>query len=94
MKGKLFAAIDVGSYELNLKIYNVTANGMSQVDDVRYRLDLGSDTYAKGKIENERVEELCKILKEFKAIMGSYKVMTIKPMPPVPSVRRRTPWCC
>ncbi len=74
MKGKLFAAIDVGSYELNLKIYNVTANGMSQVDDVRYRLDLGSDTYAKGKIENERVEELCKILKEFKAIMGSYKV--------------------
>ena len=74
MKGKMFAAIDVGSYELNLKIYNVTANGMSQVDDVRYRLDLGSDTYAKGKIENERVEELCKILKEFKAIMGSYKV--------------------
>lgn len=74
MKGKMFAAIDVGSYELNLKIYNVTANGMSQVDDVRYRLDLGSDTYAKGKIENERVEELCKILKEFKEIMGSYKV--------------------
>ena len=74
MKGKLFAAIDVGSYELNLRIYEVTANGMSQVDDVRYRLDLGSDTYAKGKIENERVEELCKILKEFKAIMASYKV--------------------
>lgn len=74
MKGKLFAAIDVGSYELNLRIYEVTTSGMSQVDDVRYRLDLGSDTYAKGKIENERVEELCKILKEFKAIMASYKV--------------------
>lgn len=74
MKGKIFAAIDVGSYELNLKIYNVTASGMSQVDDVRYRLDLGSDTYAQGKIENERVEELCRILKEFKEIMTTYKV--------------------
>ncbi len=74
MKGKLFAAIDVGSYELNLKIYNVTANGMSQVDDVRYRLDLGSDTYAKGKIENLRVEYDSKTLKAIKAIMGSYKV--------------------
>lgn len=73
MKGKIFAAIDVGSYELNLKIYNVTASGMSQVDDVRYRLDLGSDTYAQGKIENERVEELCRILKEFKEIMTTYK---------------------
>ena len=74
MKGKIFAAIDVGSYELILKIYNVTASGMSQVDDVRYRLDLGSDTYAQGKIENERVEELCRILKEFKEIMTTYKV--------------------
>lgn len=74
MKGKMFAAIDVGSYELNLKIFDVTANGMSQVDEVRYRLDLGSDTYAKGKIENERVDELCRILKEFKEIMASYKV--------------------
>jgi len=74
MKGKLFAAIDVGSYELAMKIFNVTSDGMSRVDEICYSLDLGSDTYATGKLRYERVDELCKTLKEFKAIMSSYKV--------------------
>ena len=74
-----FAAIDVGSYDLEMKIFEISAKGgMKQVDDIRYRLDLGSDTYATGKISYGTVNELCTILKEFWNIMKAYKVADYK----------------
>ncbi len=76
---KTFAAIDVGSFVMNLKIYEMSGkNGMRQIDDIRHRLDLGSDTYALEKISYENVNELCNILKEFKNIMQTYKVSAYK----------------
>ncbi len=72
---KLFAAIDVGSYELNLKIFEFSsANMMREVDFVRYRLDLGTETFAHGKLSTEKMNELCRILKEFSSIMKSYGI--------------------
>lgn len=72
---RTFAAIDVGSYELGIKIFEFNTKGrMREIDHVRYRLDLGTDTYATGKISYERVDELCRILREFKQIMRSYHV--------------------
>ena len=72
---KTFAAINVGSYELSMKIFEISQKtGMRQIDHIRYRIDLGSDTYATGKISYERVDELCDILREFSRIMQSYKV--------------------
>ena len=74
-----FAAIDIGSYDLEMKIFEMSGKGgMKQVDDIRYRLDLGSDTYAEGKVSYEAVNELCGILKEFQNIMRSYKVSDYK----------------
>ena len=74
-----FAAIDVGSYDLEMKIFEMSGkSGMKQVDDIRYRLDLGTDSYADGKVSNETVNELCGILKEFQNIMKSYKVSDYK----------------
>ena len=74
-----FAAIDVGSYDLEMKIFEISGKGgMKQVDDIRYRLDLGSDTYAEGKVSNSAVNELCGILKEFQNIMKAYKVNDYK----------------
>lgn len=79
MAVKTFAAIDVGSYELCMKIYEASAkNGMREVDCIRYRLDLGTDTYATGKIGYEKVEELCRVLNEFSGIMKSYQVEDYK----------------
>lgn len=70
-----FAAIDVGSYDLEMKIFEISGKGgMRQVDDIRHRLDLGSDTYAEGKISYGAVNELCAILKEFQNTMKAYKV--------------------
>lgn len=78
MPNKMFAAIDVGSYELNLKIVEFVDKKMKIIDDVRYRLDLGTDSYAKGKIPADKVSELIRILKEFAGIMKSYKVSNYK----------------
>ena len=65
MTYRIFGAIDVGSYEVNLKIYELSMkNGIRLLNHVRHRLDLGSDTYATGKIGTELVDELCQVLLE------------------------------
>ncbi len=71
----MFAAIDVGSYELAMKIFEFTKkNGMREIDHIRHRIDLGTDTYATGKVSYARMDELCRVLREFSEIMKSYKV--------------------
>ena len=72
---KTFAAIDVGSFELAMKIYQfVGKNNMKEIDHVGRHLDLGKDTYSDGKISAEKMDELCRTLKEFSEIMKAYKV--------------------
>lgn len=74
---KTFAAIDVGSYELSMKIFEFSAKtSMKEIDHIRHRIDLGNDTFATGKISYEKVDELCRVLREFEEIMRSYKVET------------------
>ncbi|MBR5359551.1 MAG: exopolyphosphatase, partial [Lachnospiraceae bacterium] len=75
---RLFAAIDVGSYELNLGIYEFGQDRMRIIDNVKYRLDLGTDSYSKGRLPADKLEELCRILKEFSRIMKSYHVTDYK----------------
>lgn len=72
---KTFAAIDVGSFELSMKIFEISSQtGMREIDHIRHHIDLGTDTYAVGKISYARVDELCRYLNEFMKIMKSYKV--------------------
>lgn len=72
---KTFAAIDVGSYELTMKIFEFSGkNSMRELDCISKHIDLGTDTYAVGKISNEKMDELCRTLKEFADIMKSYQV--------------------
>jgi len=75
MAVKTFAAIDVGSYELGMKIFEFSPKaGMREIDYIRSGIDLGSDTYHTGKIDRDRMDEMCQILYEFAQIMKSYKV--------------------
>ncbi|MBP3475464.1 MAG: HD domain-containing protein [Lachnospiraceae bacterium] len=72
---KTFAAIDVGSYELSMKIFEISSkSGIREIDHIRQRIDLGTDTYTTGKISYGRVDELCRILRDYGDIMKSYKV--------------------
>lgn len=48
---RTFAAIDVGSFELELGIYEITDKGnVRTVDQVKHMIALGKDTYNTGKI--------------------------------------------
>ncbi|MCR4590813.1 MAG: exopolyphosphatase [Lachnospiraceae bacterium] len=70
---KIFAAIDVGSYEIGMKIFELSRkNGVKEIDYIRHRIDLGTDSYNTGKLSYERMDELCSVLKGFKDIMDSY----------------------
>ena len=56
MSTRTFAAIDVGSFELTMKIFEFSGkNNIREVDCVSRRLDLGSETYATGRIGNEKI---------------------------------------
>ncbi|MCR5403515.1 MAG: exopolyphosphatase [Butyrivibrio sp.] len=73
MTGEIFAAIDVGSYEMALKIFELDhKNGVRELDHVRHRMDLGSETYATGQISSRHVDEMMKILSDFRRIMKGY----------------------
>ena len=75
MSTKTFAAIDLGSFELTMKIFEFSGkDNMREVDCITQRIDLGTDTYANGKISSEKMDELCRTLKEFAGIMKSYQV--------------------
>ena len=66
MSVKTFAAIDVGSYELSMKIFEVSkARGMREIDHIRHGIDMGTETYSTGKLSYDRVDELCRVLLEF-----------------------------
>lgn len=72
MNIRTFAAIDIGSYELSMKIFELSGKrSMREVEHISRRLDLGSDTYATGKISTEKLDELCHTLKEFREVMKS-----------------------
>jgi len=72
---RMFAAIDVGSFELELGIYEVSNKlGVRLVDHVKHMIALGRDTYNGGKISYHLVEEMCEILRDFVKVMKGYQV--------------------
>ena len=70
-----FAAIDIGSYEVSMKIFEMSKRiGFREINDVRYQLELGRGTYAAGRLEMETVDELCETLNDFKRMMAEFGV--------------------
>lgn len=75
MAYKVIAAIDVGSYELEMKIFEISVkNGISVINHVRHIIELGKDTYANGRVDFKHIDELCDVLYGFTQIMSEYKV--------------------
>ena len=70
-----FAAINVGSFELEMGIYEISPKfGVRRIDHVRHMIALGKDTFNTGKISYPQVEEICQVLEEFGRVMKSYQV--------------------
>ena len=75
MSMKLFAAIDIGSYEVEMKIFQITSGkGIKEIDCVCHRMELGKDVYRDGRIGVEMTDELCRVLNDFVRIMKGYRV--------------------
>ena len=72
---KLFAAIDIGSCEVEMKIFQITSGkGIKEIDCVCHRMELGKDVYRDGRIGVEMTDELCRVLNDFVRIMKGYRV--------------------
>ena len=70
-----FAAIDISSYEITMKIFEFSKKGgFRTVDDIRYRLNLGVGVYSGGTMEVEKVDTICEVLNDFKRIMAEFGV--------------------
>ncbi len=70
-----FAAIDIGSYNVSIEIFELSKkNGLKSLNRVRTSLELGADTFALKKISMERLQELTKILNGYQEIMKEYGV--------------------
>lgn len=75
MAYKIFAAIDVGSYELEMKIFELSPRkGITMLNHVRHIIELGKDTYVTGRVNFKHIDEVCEILFDFTRIMSEYQV--------------------
>lgn len=71
----IFAAIEVGSYELEMKIYEVGGkNGISEIDRIAHVIELGKDSFNEKYINFDVIDEVCEVLYDFCKIMKSYGV--------------------
>lgn len=70
----VFAAIYIGSYEVSLKIMEISGKrGIREIDHIKSRIGIGRNIYQHKKVETEVMEELCEILSEYEGIMKSYR---------------------
>ena len=68
-----FAAIDIGSYEVSMKIFELSKKiGFRELNDVRYSLELGKGVYSNGKLDTQMLDVLCETLNDFKRMMQDF----------------------
>ncbi|MBR2527896.1 MAG: HD domain-containing protein [Blautia sp.] len=70
-----FAAIDIGSYEICMTIFELSKKSVFRVvNDVNYPIELGRESYSVGRLSMETVDKVCEILLDFKRIMKEFGV--------------------
>lgn len=70
-----FAAIDIGSYNISMEIFEFNKKtGLKTLTRLRKRLELGKDTFNLKKISTERLQELTDILLDYRKVMAEYRV--------------------
>ncbi|MCL2527968.1 MAG: HD domain-containing protein [Defluviitaleaceae bacterium] len=77
------AVIDIGSSELRLRIAQQVKSendpvGIKYLENLRYPLSLGRDTFQAGKMSFEKVDKACGIIKNFLNVTQDYGVRKIR----------------
>lgn len=72
---KLAAAIDVGSNYIRMCIAQIFQNGQLEIiEDLSKSTNIGRDTFSKGRISVETINEVCDSLKGLAQVMKEYKI--------------------
>ena len=72
---KLFAAIDIGSHRLKMKIVEASADGGIKIlETADHLIPLGRDTFNDGKLSFDSVKKTCDAIQGFKRLMIDYGV--------------------
>ncbi len=72
---RLFAAIDIGSHKLKMKIVEINGKGEVRVlETAELLIPLGRDTFNDGKLSFGSVKKTCEAIQGFKRLMGDYGV--------------------
>lgn len=70
-----YGVINIGSHELNMEIYDISASsGIQKVDQIRHMVPLGKDAYSEKSISFQVLDEICRVLQGFMDIMKGYRV--------------------
>ena len=71
----IFAAIDVGSHETSMRIYEISKkSGIHQIEYVHHTASLGLETYSTQHISYKTIDKLCNILNGFSVKMKEYDI--------------------
>ena len=70
----IYAAIDVGSNNIKLKIVQYIHKEMAILEDLSKPVTIGEGVFANGYVEHESVQDIVSILEVFKQIMDGYEV--------------------
>lgn len=70
-----YGVIYIGSYELELKIFQISQDKkLKVIEDIRQVMELGRETYAYGKLSFKTIDELCDALEKLSMILKEYRV--------------------
>ena len=75
MAVSMFAAIELGSYEVEMKIYEISSkNGVKEIERVAHIIELGKNSYNERYIDLDLIDEVCDVLYDFCKIMKTYGI--------------------
>ena len=69
------AVIDIGATAIRLRIAEIRKDGSAHsLESLQHAVHLGKDTFTRGHIEPQSIEECVKILRSFRRIMAEYGI--------------------
>lgn len=72
---KLYASIYIGSYEIILKVFQITQKKrLKELDCLRTPIDTAQDIYASGQLKKETVDRICNVLEDMKRTLALYRL--------------------
>ena len=78
INGKRVAAIDIGSSSVRMLIAEITDGEVEIIDTLRQNVQLGKDSFFKGRILRNTINDCIRIINKFKNLCDEYLVTEIK----------------